>query len=258
MDDRDSHWLPSRRDLHGLQPLRGKAPKESVRVGLSSTAAMVLVGLIVVLGTVGILRVVLPAGTASSSFYQAEHSEQANGPLSIIETDQSARGEESSLGRDGSASEAGNDSEPLIVFVTGAVKRSGVVSVPAGSRLEAAILEAGGLTEQADLVSVNLARLVEDGEHIHVLAEGEQQASASTAGGARDDDPLAQVGECVDLSSANQSQLETLDGVGPKIAQRIVQWRETNEGFAANEELLAVSGIGAKLYARILVGLCER
>lgn len=257
MDDPNYRSLPSRRDLRRPRSGRDKEHQGTLRVRLSSASATVLIGALVMLGTIGLLRIVIPTSAsvgASSSQEISEEKEQD--PPALVPAESGINGDDRTQSQAVAESDSFDESDPLIVFVTGAVNEPGVVSVPIGSRLEVAISEAGGLTEQADLVSVNLARPIEDGEHIHVLAEGEQRASAVPG---TTDQPPGDQGQaigCVDLNSADQTQLETLDGVGPKTAAHIIEWRETNGGFASNEELLAISGIGQKLYARISVGLC--
>lgn len=258
MDRLDSQWFPSRRDLRSTRSRRDSARRETLRFRLNSAAAVVLIGAIIMLGTIGLLRVLVPTDIpdgASSS--QEVSGEQQEVPSESWYREETSAGRDTSGSEDASREQSLGEPNSLIVFVTGAVNQPGVVSVPVGSRLEVAVSEAGGLTSQADLVSVNLARTIEDGEHIHVLAEGERQTSPDLASGGQTFGDPAQPGGCVDLNVADQAQLETLDGVGPKTAQRIMQWREANGGFSANEELLAISGIGEKLYAKILVGLCE-
>lgn len=158
----------------------------------------------------------------------------------------------------GNEAAQGGGEAGLYVFVTGAVKEPGVVTVPAGSRAQAAVLAAGGLLAEAEMTSVNLAALLTDGEHIHVLAVGEAPLSGYSGGGvASTSEGVGADGGCVDLNSASAEQLQALDGVGPKISARIVERREAIGGFGSAEELMSVSGIGQALYARISAGLCQ-
>jgi len=127
----------------------------------------------------------------------------------------------------------------LVVHVAGLVARPGVYEVPAGSRVVDAIEAAGGAMEGADLSQLNLARLLTDGEQVAVgvppapdqLGQGTVPGSAAPAA------PL-------DLNQATESELDTLPGVGPVLAARIVIWRQENGTFSSVDELLEVSGIG--------------
>ncbi|OAB87282.1 competence protein ComEA [Janibacter melonis] len=148
----------------------------------------------------------------------------------------------------------------MYVHVVGRVRSPGVVTVPAGARVEEAIKGAGGVREGADLAQVNLARPVVDGEQVVVPREGGATPVAggvpAPAGPTAPGAPGGPAGTAspsapVDLNAADQATLETLPGVGPVLAARIVEWRTTNGGFTAVEELDEVSGIGEKLYAQI-------
>lgn len=132
--------------------------------------------------------------------------------------------------------------EILIVHVVGEVREPGVVELPAGARVRDAIDAAGGETEAAALAGVNLARRVSDGEQIVVPDTAGAAVGAPDGGGA---EPAADDG-MVDLNAADAATLETLPRVGPALAQRIIDWREANGGFASVDQLLDVSGIGQK------------
>lgn len=137
---------------------------------------------------------------------------------------------------------------PLTVHVTGAVAEPGLVTVPAGGRVGDAVTAAGGLTAEADPASVNLARLLEDGEHVHVAAEGEAAGPPATAEAA----PGGAGGTGrVDINRATSEQLQTLPGIGPALAERILQHRQTHGPFRTPGDLRAVSGIGEKTFQRL-------
>jgi competence protein ComEA len=118
----------------------------------------------------------------------------------------------------------------LVVHMTGAVRHPGLVELPAGSRVDAALAAAGGATRKADLASVNLARRLVDGEQIVVLRKGQGTAPLGAPG------PLsggsASPGQPVDLNTATLEQLDGLPGVGPVLAQRIIDCR-TTQGFGS-------------------------
>lgn len=138
----------------------------------------------------------------------------------------------------------------VYVHVVGEVASPGVVELSGDARVEAAIAAAGGATEDAVLEGVNLARLVVDGEQI--LIPNAKQAQASTPGPEASGStqppgaPGTSDGSLVNINSADSTGLQTLPGVGPALAQRIIDWRETNGGFSAVDELTEVSGIGDK------------
>jgi len=126
----------------------------------------------------------------------------------------------------------------ITVHVSGAVLAPGLVSLPAGSRVADAVMAAGGATEGAGLTALNLAASVSDGQQL--VVPGGEEAS----GGA-----VAQEGR-VAINSADAAALEALPGVGPVLAQRIVEHREQYGAFSTPEDLLDVPGIGeAKLAA---------
>jgi competence protein ComEA len=141
-----------------------------------------------------------------------------------------------------SASGAGT----VTVDVAGKVRRPGVVTMPAGARVVDALHKAGGARGRVDLSSLNLARVLVDGEQILVgrdaVAPGGLAASASTAA------PDA-TSSLVSLNTATAEQLETLPGVGPVTAQKILDWRAANGAFSSVDELLEIDGIGEKTLA---------
>lgn len=126
----------------------------------------------------------------------------------------------------------------LVVDVVGAVRRSGLQRLPAGSRIADALARAGGATLRADLALVNLAAPLADGEQVVVPARG-PAAPAPAAGTA----PTASTGP-VHLSTATLEQLDGLPGVGPVTAQKILDYRQQHGGFASVDELDAIPGIG--------------
>jgi competence protein ComEA len=126
----------------------------------------------------------------------------------------------------------------LVVHISGEVVRSGIITLAEGSRVIDAVEEAGGHTPQAALDSINLARLVVDGEHLIIPVEGEEVTSPALGGG------------LISISLASEQELQELPGVGPAIASRIVSWREVNGPFRHIDDLLAVSGIGPATLAK--------
>jgi competence protein ComEA len=141
-------------------------------------------------------------------------------------------------------------SPDVVVHVTGAVRRPGLVELPGGSRVNDAVSAAGGGTRKADLGSVNLARVLVDGEQIVVLRRGVLAAPGLSSATA-DTGPAGAVspGQLVDLNNATLEQLDGLPGVGPVLAQRIIDWRGKHGRFSSVDELTDVSGIGERTLA---------
>ncbi len=167
----------------------------------------------------------------------------------------------------GSAAAAGHEHEAgtpgarkpaagLTVHVAGAVQRPGVYRVPAGSRADAAVAMAGGVSRRGDGAAVNLAAPLQDGQQIVVPRRGER-APAPTGGAAPGPSAASSgaqaagrpgTGAPISLSQATVEQLDTLDGIGPTLAQRIIQYRDSHGGFRSVEELRQVEGIGEKRF----------
>ena len=136
----------------------------------------------------------------------------------------------------------------MLVHVVGQVRHPGVVRLPAGSRVEQALEAAGGATSTADLVRVNLARPVVDGEQIVVPKPGQPiEGAAGVFGGPGTSGGVATRAPVVNLNTADLTELDGLPGVGPVLAQRILDWRSQNGRFSTVDELGEVSGIGDKV-----------
>jgi len=141
------------------------------------------------------------------------------------------------------------DDEGTWVHVVGEVSSPGLYLVAPGSRIVDAIMAAGGLTPQADECAINLARPLSDGEQLIVPSRvGDATACGvgiSTAvGGGGSSAPIS-------LSRADLTILDSLPGIGPTLAQRIIDWRTAHGGFTSVDQLNDVSGIGDKLFATL-------
>ena len=141
---------------------------------------------------------------------------------------------------------AGSAGTPVVVDVSGAVKRPGVYRLTTEDRVEDALERAGGATRRADLSAINRASKLEDGRQILVPTRGKPAPTTSATAAA----PATSSGP-VNLNTATLEQLETLDGVGPATAQKIVDYREQHGGFKSVDELDQVSGIGEKRLAAL-------
>jgi competence protein ComEA len=135
----------------------------------------------------------------------------------------------------------------LVVDVEGAVRTPGLVRLPAGSRVADALRAAGGVRPGTATTGLNLARKVVDGEQLLVGATA-PPAGASAAGPAAGS-PAP--GALLDLNAATAEQLDALPGIGPVLADRIVQWRTAHGRFTSVDQLREISGIGARKYDSI-------
>ncbi|HEX3609849.1 MAG TPA: ComEA family DNA-binding protein [Solirubrobacterales bacterium] len=125
----------------------------------------------------------------------------------------------------------------LVVDVTGAVADPGVYRLPAGSRVTDAVERAGGASGGALLEAINLAARLADGQQVVVPEKGPGGAPLAAASGAAEAGPIS-------LGTATAEQLDTIDGIGPVTAQKIVEYREQQGGLASVDQLDQVSGIG--------------
>lgn len=141
----------------------------------------------------------------------------------------------------------------IVVHVAGAVAVPGVYELEEGSRLLGAVEAAGGFTEQASPSSLNLARILNDGEQV-LVPTAEEAEQAATQTGPSKGQPL-QNGK-VNINTADAAALSTLPGIGEVTAAKIVDDREANGPFSSIEDLQRVSGIGAKKYAELSARIC--
>lgn len=151
----------------------------------------------------------------------------------------------------------------IVVDVDGAVAHPGLYKLPPDSRVQAALAAAGGLSPQADAHRINRAAKLHDGQKLYVLSQGEStpplaassgqgcegQACTSAEGGVAGSDPEGQ--GLVNINTANATQLTQLPGVGPAIAQKIIDYRTANGPFTSVDDLTKVPGIGAAKLAQI-------
>ena len=142
----------------------------------------------------------------------------------------------------------GGPGPELVVAVTGRVRHPGVVTVPAGARVIDALRAAGGPLPGADLALLNLARKLADGELVVVGVPG---AATGPAGGDATGHRTPGADAAVNLNTATPEQLDSLPGVGPVLAQRILDWRSDSGPFTSVEQLREVTGIGESKFAQL-------
>ncbi len=137
--------------------------------------------------------------------------------------------------------------KPIIVYITGAVPRPGVYALPKDARIQDAISAAGGFLAEADKSQINLAALLEDGQQLDIpYIEGSSPVLGT---------PVPEVDtsttELIDINIASSGELESLPGIGPTTAQKIIDYREQNGPFLSTEDIINVPGIGPGTYERI-------
>lgn len=146
----------------------------------------------------------------------------------------------------------------VYVDVGGAVVTPGVYRLREGARVAQAIDAAGGLTPEADVAGLNRASKVVDGQKIYVPHVGEQQTVDAVAGSGPGEASVGTsvVSDLVNINTANAAELQTLSGVGPSMAQSIIDERTKNGPFTSIDDLMRVSGIGEKKFAKIKDCIC--
>lgn len=239
------------------------------RFALSPRAALLLVGA-VLLVAVGV--VVLGGGVGAGS--SGSRSDAGSAGVAVVTGAPTAvppTPTRTPVPQPGAADPAADPSgspPAAVLYVVGAVAHAGVVRVPSDARVADAVDAAGGATADADLSRLNLARPVVDGERLYVPKAGETEvpselpvggvggsssgAGAGPAGtGTAAGGAGAAADAVVDLNAADATTLETLPGIGPALAERIIAWREEHGGFRSVEDLLEVSGIGDARFAEL-------
>ena len=206
-------------------------------------------------------------GMAKSAAVAASAQASARSPAPASGVGNGGAGLASSAGpaSSGGATSGGDTagSGQIVVDVDGAVAHPGLYKLPADSRVQAALAAAGGLSPQADVHRINRAAKLHDGQKLYVLSQGEStpplaassgqgcegQACTSAEGGVAGSDAEGQ--GLVNINTANATQLTQLPGVGPAIAQKIIDYRTANGPFTSVDDLTKVPGIGAAKLAQI-------
>ncbi|GAA1202610.1 competence protein ComEA [Prauserella alba] len=230
-------WVPA--GLAGT----GRRPSRRVLVAVAA-------GVVIALGLAGFVLADEPAAETPPPLPAANEVSASEASRPGPATPSSAA--PSTSGLPASPGAQGGRPERLVVSVVGKVRRPGLVRLRPGARVADAIESAGGAPRRADLLSVNLARELGDGEQIYVGVPVPPGVRTGAAGGG---DASATGGETGDqpvpLNSADREALESLPGVGEVTAQRILEWRDEHGGFTAVEQLREVDGIGEKRFAEL-------
>lgn len=152
--------------------------------------------------------------------------------------------------------------QEIVIHVTGEVKKQGIVKVEEGSRISDAIDAAGGITSEADLSKINLAYLVQDGQKINVPNinnEDNLKTIVEDAGeNVIEDNSSTSKQEKVNINTASQTELETLNGIGPSTALKVINYREENGKFEKIEDIKNVPGIGDAKFESLKDSICVK
>lgn len=194
---------------------RGKSPHNRIRVKLA-------VGTATIAGLAIVIITIIASSLSSVGRTVEIPQDLTASPMMVSEQDSTVLG-------------------TVLIHVIGEVNNPGIYELNSGSRVIDAVMSAGGLLSTAAECGVNLAREVKDGEQLSIPSKDQN----CTVNG------LSDQGGTLSLNSATAEQFDSLPGIGPTLAERIVQWRNSNSGFASVDQLNEVSGIGDKLFAGI-------
>lgn len=137
--------------------------------------------------------------------------------------------------------------KPIVVHITGAVPRPGVYALPQGARVQDGISAAGGFLAEADKSNINLAELLDDGEKLDIpFIEGGSPVLSTPV-----PQVVATTTELININTASTAELDSLPGIGPTTAQKIIDYRTQNGPFVNTEDIINVPGIGPGTYERI-------
>ena len=189
-------------------------------------------------------------GLALGSFFLLKPTTQTPVTETNLQTEVAAVSKDSSSEKEIKKEEKEESPEQdlITVDVKGAVKSPGIYDLPVGSRVHDAVQKAGGLTDEADSKSLNLAQKVSDEALVYVPTKGEEAASQQATSGTS---PSTSKDKKVNLNKASLEELKQVKGLGGKRAQDIIDHREANGKFKSVDELKKVSGIGAKTIEKL-------
>ena len=213
------------------------------------------------LGHKAVVVAILVVIAAASGLAMASFNSHSSG-VSFERSDEASasdvRGSGDASPDDESSAKSSSAAE-VYVDVDGAVVRPGVYRLKEGARVSQALDAAGGLTVEADVTGLNRASKITDGQKIYVPTVGEQQAAAAVGGAESSAATTPGAGSSsglVNINTASAAELQTLSGIGPSMAQSIIDERTKNGAFASVDDLMRVSGIGEKKLAKIKDCIC--
>lgn len=152
--------------------------------------------------------------------------------------------------------------QDIIIHITGAVKKPGIVEIKEGARISDVIEEAGGTTNEADLSKINLAYTVKDGQKIYVPNINDKNnlntITEDAGENVIEDNNAMGESEKVNINTASQTELETLNGIGPSTALKIINYRNENGSFKKIEDLKNIPGIGEAKFENIKESICVK
>lgn len=179
---------------------------------------------------------------------------ESNSNLNILETNK-----ENTEIEDNLSNTKENIEEKIVIYITGAVKNEGIYDMKKNSRIADSIEKAGGLTEEANIENINLAYILEDGMKIHIPKKNENineiedhtNAYLSKENTISESSKNTNNDEKININKATQTELETLPGIGPSTAIRIVEYRKEHGKFNSIEDIKKISGIGDRKFSQI-------
>ena len=155
------------------------------------------------------------------------------------------------------------ETKQIAVHITGEVKKSGVIYLKEGSRIIDAIEKAGGTTKNADLGKVNLAYVLQDGQKVYIPNKKNNASVYISEDSGQDvidngntNTKTENKRKKINIDTANKEELQSISGIGPALAEKIVSYRNTNGKFKKVEDLKNVNGIGESKYKNIKDSIC--
>ena len=207
--------------------------------------------------------ILLIIATACYSAFSSGSDDEIESAVVSAAKEEAESPEEESVEEEGLKEDA--EAEEIFVDVGGSVKEPRVVCIPKGSRVFEAIEAAGGVTENAETKYLNMAEECTDGEKIYVpdlqeISEAESDGAGSELFSSEFES--AQTGASsesegkININTATSEELQTLDGIGPAMASRIIEYRQANGSFESVDDLTNVSGIGEKTLQKLEPNVC--
>lgn len=248
--ERAPGWLFERGPESEADEPENPSPRARLALGRRGAAVLVLVGL-------------LAAGVAGVAVWRDRPTAQAVPPLPVVEVhEQDPVGDRESGGASPAPAPEPVGDAQLIVSVVGLVNQAGLVRLPPGSRIADALAAAGGPRPGADVLGLNMAERLDDGDQILVgamppdggsttVGSARMGTGASGAAAGNGAGSGAKAAGKINLNSAGAAELDALPGVGPVTAAAIVSWRESNGKFTDVEQLGEVDGIGPARLAKL-------